>query len=601
MDRLDQYELLEVVGQGGMGRVYRARDTRLQREVAVKVLDPRLAGSPKAAARFRREARLAASLHHPNVVTVHDCSPANADVCYLVTELIEGGSLRQRVSAGGLAEEAALILLPVARALGAAHAQGVLHRDVKPDNILVDRSGGGATIKLGDFGVALAASEPRVTTDGSLSGSVAYMAPEQLEGQPCTPSSDVWSFGVTLFELVHGRLPFSGGSVGHLVAEVLTKDPAFGEEMLPRPLDEVLRRCLCRDPARRYVDGSALTEALLEALARSGLENPEQELKSWASASDYSAALAHRLADRLVDQALRTASVQERADLLDRALALVPDHGAALEVLARAPASSPRASGGASVRDAEGSESPRWKPVLLFVAGVALLVALAGGGLLWRRGRPRTVRVSAPGMTRESAPRDGTTGLLVAPRATSHGAETGSFASGSARPDEGTPPTRRTASRPSTSLRAAAHGRHPAGAPALLTLTTEPWAEVFVGGRSLGYTPKLSRIELAPGRTRLLLRNPHCRPEELRLQAKPGEVLVRHVQLEVLPARAEVKAPAGWTVEVDGRPVGKAPLPLLNLSHGRHRVRIVGPSGQTREQMVQAVAGEAVPVIFTEE
>jgi serine/threonine protein kinase len=291
--RVGHYELQERLGEGGTGDVFRAWDPRLKRTVAIKILHPHQ--DPKNDERFRREVRLAAALRHPNVLTVYDCSPPESPFCYLVMELVSGGSLRKLVGRKLLCEEAGVLLLPVARALQAAHGAGIVHRDVKPDNILIDRGDPLTVIKLMDFGVALATGEPRITTDGAVSGSIAYMAPEQLASGQITPASDIWSFGVTFFELVSGEHPFGERHVGPLVEQVLTCEPRLPPGHAA-PLVELVHGCLQREASRRYPDGAALVSALTRALAESGLSEPDEELQLWARDPDWAPRLQRRLA-----------------------------------------------------------------------------------------------------------------------------------------------------------------------------------------------------------------------------------------------------------------------------------------------------------------
>lgn len=574
MERLGHYQLEELLGQGGMARVFRALDTRLGRHVALKVLHEHVAASPKAAARFHREARLAAALHHPNVVTVHDCSEPGDETLYLVTELVEGGSLRQWIERGPmLPEEAALVMLPVARALAAAHALGVVHRDVKPDNILIDSSAAAVVVKLADFGVALSADEPRITTDGGLSGSVVYMAPEQLRTGETSPASDIWSAGVTLYELIGGRAPQGSGTVGQLVARILERRPEDdplaelpNRELVCAGLAAVLRRCLAVDPAARYSDGGELAPALESALQEAGIDRVESEIDLWGRDPGYRVDLSQRVADRLVGQARQIGSLTGRAELLDRALALVPDHPGALELLG----------GPVRMAGSTGFVRRRWP----FLVAVAALVAIATSALLRHHGR-RDTPSPLPPPVRVVADVAGQGGARTPDAAAAAGpVDAARLARRSKRSDGGRP----------------RRARPPRG-PGAVQLTTEPWAEVVVDGRSLGFTPKLQRFELAAGEHRLELLNPLCRSRRLTLRLSPGETLLRHVKLEILPARLRVRAPRGWTVEVDGRVVGVAPLSgPLNLSHGGHSVRVVSPTGERHDRQLRLTAGRTLTV-----
>jgi serine/threonine protein kinase len=215
--RLGPYELVALLGAGGMGEVYRAVDTRLNRPVAVKFLSPHLA-DPSARRRFQQEAQTASALNHPHILTVHEAGELEGRQ-YLITEFIDGGTLKDWGRAGKRSwREVVELLLGVADGLAAAHAIGILHRDIKPENILVTKSG---YAKLADFGLAkleeLATSEAitRAPTEGAtrlgvILGTIAYMSPEQASGKPLDARSDIFSFGVVLYELLAGRRPFDG-------------------------------------------------------------------------------------------------------------------------------------------------------------------------------------------------------------------------------------------------------------------------------------------------------------------------------------------------------------------------------------------------------
>jgi eukaryotic-like serine/threonine-protein kinase len=233
--RLGPYEIDSVIGVGGMGEVYRARDTRLDRTVAVKQL------TPEHRERFEREARAIAALNHPNICQVYD---VGAD--YLVLEFIEGAPVR-----GPMPPEEALRLgRQIAGALQAAHERGILHRDLKPANIIVTPDG---TAKLLDFGVAKvmkAAPDATVTREGALVGSPAYMSPEQIEGKPLDVRSDVFGFGAVLYEMLAGRRAFSGQTTSQVIAAILRDDPTPLDA--PPDLERIVRRCLAKRPADRY-------------------------------------------------------------------------------------------------------------------------------------------------------------------------------------------------------------------------------------------------------------------------------------------------------------------------------------------------------------
>ncbi len=259
--RLGPYEIASQIGAGGMGEVYRARDTRLGRDVAVKVLPGGVSDNAEALARFELEARAVAALNHPNILALHDVGAENA-VAYAVTELLEGETLRARIEAAGpLPPRKALdYATQIARGLSAAHERGIVHRDVKPENVFVTRDG---RVKILDFGlsgqdVSHADSATEVTgpspSGGVILGTVGYMAPEQLLGQPATPQSDIFAFGVVLYEMLTATHPFKRATVVETHTAVLREDPPpinRAVPALPSSVGRLLTRCLEKQPADR--------------------------------------------------------------------------------------------------------------------------------------------------------------------------------------------------------------------------------------------------------------------------------------------------------------------------------------------------------------
>ncbi|AGC41938.1 serine/threonine protein kinase [Myxococcus stipitatus DSM 14675] len=263
-----RYRLERELGRGGMATVFLATDLRLSRPVALKRMHP--GGGAGRAERFRREAELAASLRHPNVLEVHDYGEDGAHGPFLVCEWVRGEDLR--ALAGRLAPvppEAAMVLAwELARALAAAHAVGIVHRDVKPENVLVAEGG---PLKLADFGLAALEDQERLTSTGAVTGSLPYMAPERIDTGAYSSASDVYAVGVILFELCSGATPHSGKGAAHLAASVMTKDaPSLTEEVpgTPEPLAVLVAGCLARDARDRPKDGAALASALEELLLK---------------------------------------------------------------------------------------------------------------------------------------------------------------------------------------------------------------------------------------------------------------------------------------------------------------------------------------------
>jgi serine/threonine-protein kinase len=286
---LGHYEVVRSLGAGGMGEVYRARDTRLGREVAIKLLLEEVATDRERLARFEREARVLASLNHLHIATLYGFE-SDGRTRFLVMELVEGETLADRIARGPIpVGEAIPLFLQIAEGLEAAHEKGIVHRDLKPSNVKLDAAG--RKVKILDFGLAKALAEDvdpgsanqwhsptltlAATGRGQILGTAAYMAPEQAKGRTIDRRADVWAFGVCLFEALAGKRAFQGRDTSELIASVLMMEPRWetlpGD--LPRPLERLLRRCLEKDPQKRLRDiGDAQWE--LEQPARRSLASP---------------------------------------------------------------------------------------------------------------------------------------------------------------------------------------------------------------------------------------------------------------------------------------------------------------------------------------
>src|SRR5215831_8036155 len=280
--RLGPYEISGLIGAGGMGEVYRARDTKLNREVALKVLPDAVARDPEHLARFQREAELLAALNHPHIAHIHGLEDTDG-VRALIMELVEGDDLAQRLARGPLPlTEALQIARQMVDALEAAHEKGIIHRDLKPANVKITPDG---VVKVLDFGLAKAfdpgvmssnamlTNSPtlsmRATQAGLILGTAAYMAPEQATGHPVDKRADIWAFGVVLWEMLTGTSLFAGETISHTLAFVITKEPDWNTlpANTPAPIRRLLRRALEKDRKRRLPDiGSARLE-IDEALA----------------------------------------------------------------------------------------------------------------------------------------------------------------------------------------------------------------------------------------------------------------------------------------------------------------------------------------------
>ena len=258
----ERYERVERIATGGMGEVWRARDTVLGREVAVKILKQEYADDATFRARFEAEARNAARLHHPNIASVFDYGIFEAaGTPFLVMELVEGKPLSELLAVGHRLdpEQVRTLVAQTAEALGAAHQIGLVHRDVKPANLMVTPQG---QVKVTDFGIAHAAGSAAITRTGEIVGTPHYLSPEQAEGRTATPASDVYALGVLLYECLQGRRPFTEGSAMSIALAHLRQEPPPLDDTVPEDLAEITRRAMAKDPAERYADGTELAAAL---------------------------------------------------------------------------------------------------------------------------------------------------------------------------------------------------------------------------------------------------------------------------------------------------------------------------------------------------
>jgi tRNA A-37 threonylcarbamoyl transferase component Bud32 len=343
---LGRFHISAELGRGGMATVYRARDPQLGRDVAVKVMHGFFAGRAEIEARFRREATAVAAIRHPSILALYDFAPpAGEEPGYIVSELIDGPGLRRLVEDRGgrlLPEVSVLIAIRVAEALGAAHAAGIVHRDVKPDNVLIDRAGGAARVVLTDFGVAHVGGMDTMTATGAVLGSPAYMSPEQARGAEVGPPSDVFSLGVLLYQLCTGHLPFTGSDPLMVIAALLRGDyvrPGKIEAHVGPELEQIIARCLQRDATVRFPDGNAVAAALREQLVAAELVDEEAALRRYLADPD---AFEGEVSPRISAAACEAAGRAQRRGHhpralaeIGRALAYAPDDPVARDLLAR--------------------------------------------------------------------------------------------------------------------------------------------------------------------------------------------------------------------------------------------------------------------------
>ena len=276
--KLGPYEILAPIGAGGMGEVYRARDTRLGRDVALKILPAAFASDPDRVRRFEQEGRAAAALNHPNIVVIYEAGSQDG-VFYVATELLEGETLRERLAGPTLPVRKAIdYAIQVARGLAAAHAKGITHRDLKPENLFLTKDG---LVKILDFGLAKRSgtklpgthptdlvTQPIETDPGKVLGTAGYMSPEQVRGQVADARSDLFSLGVVIYEMVTGKRAFTGDSAIEVMNAILKQEPPELDAALPPSLDRIIHRCLEKKPEERFQSALDLAFAL-EALSGS--------------------------------------------------------------------------------------------------------------------------------------------------------------------------------------------------------------------------------------------------------------------------------------------------------------------------------------------
>jgi tRNA A-37 threonylcarbamoyl transferase component Bud32 len=468
-----RYRIIEEVGQGGMAVVYRAQDEKLRREVAVKVLHAHLLAEPESKARLEREARAVAKLNHDGILQIFDYSSEEAAASYIVTEFIDGQTLKQFLGNRRLPvpELAALIVIELGEALSHAHSLGIIHRDIKPENVMVRKDG---VLKLMDFGVAQVVDLERMTVTGQILGSPAYMAPEVLDGRTLDFRSDVFSVGVMLYQMATGVLPFTGKNpheVLRRVSEGKFADPRTLNRLVSDQLAKVIVRALARKPEDRFPTLQQMVEELRSYASDAGLGQPREELRQYLTEpEEYEKTLVPRLVSALVASGLREQAARHRAralELWNRALAFEPDNQAVLTELRRLE---------------RGERMRRW---LIGGAVLGVLVAMATGAFFLARkaldGRQAKAVVTA---TSESAHK-----LALAKKAKP------------AAPSTPTPPARTTAGPRSTGS-SPSHRRHDlalADKSAVRTEASSKTAEIggSTGGSitlSLGFTP--ARVEV---------------------------------------------------------------------------------------------------------
>jgi serine/threonine-protein kinase len=569
-----------------MSRVYRAWDRTLDREVAVKLLHPHLAGEAESRLRFSREARAVAKLRHPNILEIFDFSGEPTQPAYIVTEFIHGETLRSFAERAGFAlpSLAALCAHALAEALEHAHALGIVHRDLKPENVMVGPDG---QLKLMDFGIARFVDQgERMTMTGALIGSPAHMAPELIEGKEADARSDLFSLGTLLYWMMTGSLPFQAPNTTAVLKKILDadyRDPRLLNRAVSDSLAECVQSLLKRDPKDRPESARAVRLALEAALAEDGLDQPAENLRNYLKdPRGTQQRFRTDLKTRLLTQARE--SLAERRyprvlKLADRLLALEPD-----EPEARA-----------LVRAVSERERRRRQLLRLGKIGASLLVlavlAFAGEQLVsWSRSATGR-RVLSNAMVPTKDPMS----------------EASLAATASPLRQMGDPVVEPTTPEP-----APAASRHPALhshtiapkpqplVPGVLSLRIAPYADVTIDGRAMESGVTNGSYPLAPGPHDLTLRHPDCQPWTERVEIESGKPLNLPVKLVPLPARLKIDAePRDANIMVDGVYKGTAfesfaqpilvPLPESQNSH-TVRVRLFKNGYADQTETVQVTA-----------
>lgn len=305
-----RYRVDAPIASGGMSTVYRGLDVRLDRPVAVKVMDSRYSGDHQFLTRFEREAKAVARLKDPALVAVYDQGGGglSGQAPFLVMELIDGGTLRELLSERGPMppHAVAAVLTPLCRGLAVAHAAGLVHRDIKPENVLISDDG---EVKIADFGLVRAVAEAGITSTSVILGTAAYLSPEQVGAGESTPRSDVYAVGVLAYELLTGRTPFTGDTALSVAYQRMDHDvppPSTGIAGVPRQFDELVRRATDRDPAGRYADAGELADALADVVDELGLP-PFRVPAPQQSAQHRAATVFHSQLKTRADSPVRTA------------------------------------------------------------------------------------------------------------------------------------------------------------------------------------------------------------------------------------------------------------------------------------------------------
>jgi len=573
LSRVEKYEIVEEIGHGGMATVYRARDVRLQREVALKVMHPHLQGAKEARQRFAREALTVAKLHHPGILEIYDYSGEDSEVAFIATELLTGPTLKQFVEAHPTVppEIAACMVLQVAQALAVAHGAGVVHRDVKPENVMLHRGG---VLKLTDFGIAQLLDAQSMTTTGQVLGSPGHMAPEQIEGKECDPRTDLFSLGTVLYLLTTGELPFTGKNPHQVLKRIMEgryADPLLVRASIGAPLARIIARCLELDPDKRYQTADQLEADLLALLCDMEVDSPDELLVEYlADPEAFAQAFRPRIIARLTvlgERAQRRGRVPEAFEHYNRVLSLDETNAHVLSAVQGLGRRSALRRVGASV------------------AGVAVLLGLgvfAISALGEQRHGPRLVKLGE---------RTVASSRVVLARVPEAKAVTPKQAD--------TQPPLRTKKREWVP-------RPPPHGPRRVTFKPYP-ANVAIGINGApprDFGPSFRDVELEPGVHRFKFVGGHdcCIDEEVSVKIPPGEgtfTVSQRLKFKQAGLYVVTKTPANVVVDdgkVSGRTHAVIEVPDMDSMVETHTIRVSAEGLDDHVEQVKLRAGKVVTV-----
>jgi serine/threonine-protein kinase len=535
-----KYRVEKVLGEGGMGRVYRANQLVLEKPVVLKLLHPTLQRDARTVARFQREAKAASRLNHPNSIDVLDFGQTEDGALFIAMEFVDGRDLHQVLSADWPLPEPRVIRIvtQVLSALADAHQAGVIHRDLKPENVLV-REGDPPAVKLADFGIArILASDERMTMTGALVGSPHHMAPEIVEGRDADARSDLFSLGTILYWLATGKLPFAAPNPTAILRRVLEgdfEDPRTVEARVPDPLAELVSSCLALDPAGRPQSAAALRDGLDRVLAQVGIERPEEALQEFLRQPEaFKAAFPARATGTLMalgDGALAEGATARALAFYDRVLGLDPGNGAVREKLARI------------------SRRRVWRRSL-GIGAVALAAGAAVAGAAWLALRARPPEAPQP-QAAAALPAQQSSAAVPAEGA---GDSTPFPAPELPTPAPSPEAPQAASSAPPTPGRAPGHA-------ATLAVHVRPYAQrALLDGVEVARGEQVVRFTLAPGKAHVVqIEHACCAPFVRQITAeeaaKVGEL---RIPLEPRPARLRVDGDAATRVFVEGQLLGTA-------------------------------------------